>query len=313
MPRHASQTADVQPKGAQPIVLPFPLTNQQKVFYPATGFTKGDVVQYYSHIAPVMLPYLAGRAVTVKRLPEGIGGLSFFEKRAAPLRPEWVHTATVTSTSHGSMTFVVIDNLDTLVWLANRAAIEFHTYLFQHDHEEAPTTMVFDLDPGPPASLLECLPVALELRDVLNRLGLRSFAKSSGGKGLHLIVPLDGKAPFAEVKAFALSVARHLEKQHPDIVVTRMTKSLRNGKILIDWSQNDHGKTTVCAYSLRAQEQPMVSAPLAWDEVTLARKRGNVSALRFDAPTLLQRVSEMGDLLAPSLHVRQALPALGDA
>lgn len=285
------------------------LTNGDKIFYPATGFTKGDVVAYYERIAPVMLPYLSGRPVSLKRMPDGVQDFAFFEKRAPAKLPPWVRTTTVASATHGMLTYLVIDNLETLVWLANRAAIEFHTYLFKAGAEQAPTMMVFDLDPGAPAVLRECLPLALEIRNLLAELGLRSFVKSSGGKGLHVLVPLAGSAPFSVVKDFVRAVAGLLETRHPDTVTTSMAKVARPGKIFIDWSQNDHGKTTVCAYSLRGLARPTVSAPLSWAEVEMAQRCGKTSRLVFDADVVLQRVAASGDLLAESLDVRQRLPA----
>lgn len=303
MPKTASPPRE---KTTEPTVR---LTHGEKIFYPETGFTKGDMVAYYQHIAPTMLPYLIGRPVSLKRMPDGVDGFAFFEKRAPAALPPWVRTTVVASARHGTLTYLVIDNADTLVWLANRAALEFHTYLFKAGAERAPTTMVFDLDPGAPAALRECLPLALEIRDLLAELGLRSFVKSSGGKGLHLLVPLDGSAPFAAVKDFVRAVAGMLEKRHPDRVTTTMAKIARPGKIFIDWSQNDHGKTTICAYSLRGRARPTVSAPLSWAEVETADRRGTNDRLVIEAATVLRRVATVGDLLAESLEIRQGLPA----
>ena len=323
MPRPAAKPPATKPPATKPSAASRPagrsrgqataavsLTNGDKVFYPHTGFTKGGVFAYYEAIAPVMLPHLAGRPVSLKRMPNGVDGIAFFEKRAPADRPAWVHTATVASTTHGSLTYQVVDNRETLLWLANRAALEFHTYLFKAGAEERPTTLVFDLDPGAPAALRECLPLALEIRGLLAELGLRTFVKSSGGKGLHLLVPLAGTTPFATVKAFARATAGILETRHPDSVTTTMAKAGRTGRIFIDWSQNDHGKTTVCAYSLRARERPTVSAPLAWEEVEAAQRRGKAERLVFAPEAVLQRVAKEGDLLAECLTLGQRLPAV---
>lgn len=298
-------TGEKNDKGPRPVVR---LTNGEKIFYPETGFSKGDVVTYYQRIAPTMLPYLIGRPVSMKRMPDGVDGFAFFEKRAPTTLPQWGQTTTVTSARHGTLTYLMVNNIETLLWLANRAAIEFHTYLFKAGAEQAPTTMVFDLDPGAPSVLRQCLPLALEIRDLLAELGLRSFAKSSGGKGLHVLVPLDGSAPFAAVKDFARAVAGLLQTRHPDSVTTTMAKVARPGKIFIDWSQNDHGKTTVCAYSLRGRSRPTVSAPLSWSEIEAANRRGKTECLMIEADVALRRIAASGDLLAASLEVRQHLP-----
>ena len=281
-----------------------PLTNLDKVLYPEAGFTKGQVIAYYRAIAPV-------KPVSLKRLPDGVEGLAFFEKRAPARRPTWVHSAPVSSSRHGTLDYVVVDNLQTLVWLANRAALEIHAYLFRAATEDLPTAVIFDLDPGPPAALAECLPLALELRDLLADLGLRSFPKTSGGKGLHLLVPIDGRGGFAASKAFALAVARILEQRHPQLVTTTMAKAGRQGKIFIDWSQNDHGKTTVCAYSLRARPMPTASAPLQWTEVERAVRSGHPEKLVFEAEALVARTARIGDPAAELLSLRQRLPAFG--
>ena len=286
------------------------LTNPQKVLYPAVGFTKRQVVGYYESIAACMLPHLRGRPVSLKRLPDGVGGLAFFEKRAPAKRPAWVRTADVASTLHGRMTYVVVENTETLLWLANRAALEIHPFLFQAKREDRPETLVFDLDPGAPAGLAACIPLALEIRDLLADLGLRSFVKSSGGKGLHLIVPLGGTATFAQTKGFAHALAQALEQRHPRQVTATMAKAARGGKVFIDWSQNDHGKTTVAAYSLRARERPTVSAPLAWEEVESAGRRGKAERLVFEADDMRRRIAAEGDLLAEAVGLRQRLPAL---
>ena len=281
--------------------------NTDKMFYPACGFTKGDVLAYYQAISTVMLPHLAKRPVTVKRYPDGVEGLSFYEKRCPEKRPAFVHAATVASSEHGSLTFCVVDNAATLLWLANRAALEFHTYLYRQGHEDEPTMLVFDLDPGPPATMLDCLDIAMVMRGLLHDLGLTAFAKSSGGKGLHLGVPLRG-ATFAQVKTFAHGVAELLAREEPQRVTSRMAKAGRHGRVLIDWSQNDHGKTTACAYTLRAGPRPTVSAPLTWEEIAQACRKRHSEHLSFEAPRMVERVAELGDLFAPTLTLRQKLP-----
>jgi bifunctional non-homologous end joining protein LigD len=288
---------------------PVEVTNLAKVLYPGCGFTKGDLLHYYEAIAPVMLPHLAGRPVTVKRYPDGVDGLSFYEKRAPAKRPRWLQTMRVSSKRHGVIEFPVIGNAPSLVWMANRAAIEFHTYLFRAGDEDRPTMLVFDLDPGAPATLADCLDIGIVLRDLLAELGLRSFAKTSGGKGLHLGIPLRG-ARFAEVKAFAREVAALLAREHPQRVTSSMAKSARGGRVFIDWSQNDHGKTTACAYTLRARARPTVSAPVSWEEVERARRRKRPESLVFTADAVLRRVAQDGDLFAETLTLRQRLPRL---
>ncbi|HEX3134570.1 MAG TPA: non-homologous end-joining DNA ligase [Planctomycetota bacterium] len=285
------------------------VTNLDKVLFPASGFTKGEHLRYYEDISPVMLPHLARRPVTVIRYPNGIQGKFFFEKRCPAKRPDWVASTSVTSTRHGRIDYCTIDNPQTLVWMANRAAIEYHTALFRADHEDEPTMLVFDLDPGAPATLLQCLDIGVVLRDLLAQLGLKAFAKTSGGKGLHLGIPLRG-ARFAEVKAFAKSVADLLAREEPKRVTSVMTKAERTSRVFIDWSQNDHGKTTACAYTLRARERPLVSAPLSWDEIERARRRKKPDALLVDPEQMRRRVQEVGDLFAPVLSLRQRLPKL---
>ena len=285
------------------------LTNPDKVLYPAVGFTKRQMFAYYEFIAPFLLPHLRARPVSLKRLPDGVNGLAFFEKRAPEMRPAWVHTAQVASTKHGSLTYVVIDNLNTLLWLANRAAIEIHPFLFQDGHEEHPETLIFDLDPGAPAGLAACITVALAIRDLCADLGLRTFIKSSGSKGLHLLIPLGRTATFAQTKDFAHTLAQAFENRFPRTVTASMAKAARGGKVFIDWSQNDHGKTTVAAYSLRAREHPTVSAPLTWEEVAIAGRRGKPERLVFEAEDMRKRIVAEGDLLLESIGLRQRLPS----
>ena len=284
-----------------------PLTNLDKMFYPEARFTKGDLVDYYDRISPVMVPHLASHPVTVIRYPDGVDGLSFFEKRAPAKRPPWLKTMRASSERFGAIEFPVIDSRQALVWMANRAAIEFHTYLFRQRAEQRPLMLVFDLDPGAPATLRECLDIGIVIRDLLHDLGLQTFAKTSGGKGLHLVVPVQG-ASFDDTKHFARQVAELLARQEPRRVTSAMAKAQRSGRVFIDWSQNDHGKTTACAYTLRARTRPTVSTPLAWEEIERARRRFTLERLVFDAHHVLRRVDEMGDLFAPVLTTRQRLP-----
>jgi bifunctional non-homologous end joining protein LigD len=274
------------------------------VLYPQTGFTKGDVIAYYATIAPVLLGHLAERPLTVTRWPDGVEAKSFFQKQAPAHRPEWVRTATVAS-ERKPIDYTLADDLPTLVWLANLAAIELHVPLARAPAVDRPTAVVFDLDPGAPASIVECCRVALLLRDVFEGIGLRSYAKTSGSKGLQVYVPLNtADATYERTKPFAKAVAELLESAEPELIVSRMTKARRAGKVLIDAK-----KTTVCAYSLRANEHPTVSTPVDWDEVHAARDSGDATSLAFEATEVLERVAERGDPFAPVLSLVQQLPS----
>ncbi len=284
------------------------LSNLDKVLYPATGFTKGRLIDYYVEAATVLLPHLARRPLTVTRWPDGVEGKSFFQKQAPAHRPPWVATATVPA-GRKPIDYVLADDLATLVWLANLAAIELHTPLARAEAMDRPTFAVFDLDPGAPASIVECCRVALTLHGTFERLGLESFAKTSGSKGLQVYVPLNRPdVTYRETKAFARTVAELLEQSEPDLVVSRMTKSRRPGKVLIDWSQNDARKTTVCVYSLRATERPGVSTPVQWDEVSAALDSGDPAGLAFTPEQTLERIGRLGDLFAGVLSLVQTLP-----
>ncbi len=285
------------------------LSNLDKVLYPAAGFTKGDVVDYYRAIAPALLPHLAQRALTLKRYPNGVDDKFFYEKNAPQHRPTWTQTTPVWSeTNKREMSYLVGADLPTLVWVANLAALELHTSLARADAGERPTAVVFDLDPGPPAELLDCAEVALWLRDLLAPLGLTALAKTSGKKGMQIYVPLNSATTFAESKRFALAVAQLLARDHGERVLTVMTKALRAGKIFIDWGQNDPHKTTVSVYSLRAEPTPMVSTPVTWDEIETAVRNRNADTLRFTAAEVVKRYRAMGDLFAPLLTLSQTLP-----
>ena len=287
------------------------LTNLDKVLYPAAGFTKGQVIDYYARIAPVLVPHLAGRALTLKRYPEGVDKEYFFEKNAAKHRPDWVKTAPVWS-EHNSreINYLLANDLPTLIWIANLAGLELHPSLSLAKDIACPTMMVFDLDPGPPANIVQCCQVGLWLREIFEHFGLQSFPKTSGSKGLQIYVPLNTPIRYDQTKGFAHALARLLEDKHRNLVVSDMKKELRVGKVLVDWSQNDEHKTTIGVYSLRARERPAVSTPVKWEEVELGLKKKDADRLVFDAGQVLKRVEKMGDLFAPVLTLKQRLPKL---
>jgi bifunctional non-homologous end joining protein LigD len=287
------------------------VSNLDKVLYPAAGFTKGQVVDYYIRISPLLLPHLKNRPITLKRYPDGVEGFFFYEKQCPPHRPAWVKTTEVSSRRRaGKIDYCVINDLPALVWAANLADLELHTFLHRAPAIGRPTAIAFDLDPGPPVDILLCCQVAVWLKTILEELGLQSFAKTSGSKGLQLYVPLNTATTYEKTKSFAHALAERLEREHPDEVISRMQKALRKGKVLIDWSQNDEHKTTVCVYSLRAKEQPTVSTPVTWQEVEMALKSGDGSGLIFDSAAVLDRVDKQGDLFAPVLNLKQRLPSL---
>jgi bifunctional non-homologous end joining protein LigD len=284
------------------------LSNLDKVLYPAVGFTKAQALDYYARISPVLLPHLKGRPLTLKRYPEGVEGGHFYQKRCPAHRPSWVRTAPVWSARHrGTVDYCLIDDLATLIWAANLADLELHTSLSRVAAPERPTVMVFDLDPGAPAGLVECCELALVVRAVLRKNGLESFAKTSGAKGLQVYVPLSTQVGYDDTKSFARSLAEALERRQPDRVVSRMQKALRPGKVFVDWSQNDFHKTTVCVYSLRAGKRPTVSTPVTWGEVQKAVRRRDAKPLHFTADEVLVRVAKMGDLFAPVERLKQRL------
>jgi len=288
------------------------LSNLDKVLYPQTGFTKGQLIDWYARIGEGLLPHLRGRPLTLKRYPEGVEGKHFYEKRCPKHRPDWVQTASIYSDRHkGEIDYCVVEDTATLVWLANLADIEMHTSLSRCAEMERPTSIVFDLDPGAPADVLDCAQVAVWLRGMFEQLGLNCYSKTSGSKGMQLYVPLNSEVTYAETKPFAKAVAETLERKFPDRVVSQMSKAKRPGRILIDWSQNDRHKTTVCVYSLRAKERPTVSTPLEWDEVESALASSDREALVFDHAAVLERVAAKGDLFAPLLSEEQELPSLG--
>lgn len=287
------------------------LVNLDKVLYPQAGFTKADVINYYMAIAPYILPHLAGRPLTMKRYPNGVDKDFFYEKRCPPHHPDWVDTIEVRTTK--VVNYCSAEDRSSLIWVANLASLELHPMLCREDDLKRPTLIAFDLDPGPGADVLDCAQVALNLRDVLTRLGLRSFIKTSGGKGLHLYIPLNTDTDFDETKEFAHALSLLMKRFYPDKVVSNMRKVLREKKVLLDWSQNDSHKTTVCVYSLRAHDRPFVSTPITWKELESALQAGDASLLQFEAEQVLERVREMGDLFAAVETLEQELPALAKA
>jgi bifunctional non-homologous end joining protein LigD len=287
------------------------LTNLDKVLYPATGFAKGQVIDYYVRIAPVLVPHLAGRPLTMKRYPGGVDQEFFFEKNAPKHRPDWVKTTPVWSDrNHRTINYLLADDLATLVWIANLASLELHPSLSLAADLETPTMIVFDLDPGPPANIVQCSQVGLWVRDIFEHFGLQSFPKTSGSKGLQVYIPLNTPTSYEQTKSFAHAIARLLEQEHPELVVSDMKKAIRTNKILVDWSQNDQHKTTISIYSLRAREHPTVSTPVTWEEVEQTLKKKDADRLVFEASDVLKRVEKMGDLFAAVLKLKQKLPKL---
>jgi len=287
------------------------LSNLEKILYPAVGFTKGQVIDYFVRISPVLLPHLKNRPLTLKRYPNGVNGMFFYEKNCPEHRPEWVKVAPVWSAGNNKwMNYCLAQDLPTLVWAANLADLELHTSLSMGKDVLRPTFIVFDLDPGEPANIVQCCQVGLWVRGVFSKLGLESFAKTSGSKGLQLYVPLNTPVSYDDTKSFAHELARVLERQHPELVVSDMKKALRVGKILVDWSQNDDHKTTICVYSLRAKERPTVSTPVTWDEVENCLAKKDPSLLVFDSAQVLERIKERGDLFEPVLKLKQKLPPI---
>jgi bifunctional non-homologous end joining protein LigD len=289
------------------------LTNLKKVLYPNSDFTKADLIAYYAQLAPVLLAHLCDRPLTLKRYPDGVEGEYFYEKQSPAHRPEWVQTTAIWSEhSKREIHYTLCQDLPTLVWLANLADIELHPSLSLAGTLEHPTTLAFDLDPGPPASIVECCEVALELHEMFEQLGVTTFAKTSGSKGLQVYAPLnEDEITYEQTKPFAHAVADFLRRRRPKLVVSAMAKAERKGKVLIDWSQNDPHKTTISVYSLRAAEHPTVSTPVDWTEVAACRDAQDPTLLSFDAPQVLARVDERGDLFAQVGSLRQQLPALG--
>jgi len=287
------------------------LTNLGKVLYPKAGFTKGEVVDYYAKVAAAIVPHLKGRPLTLRRFPEGVDDTeaAFFEKRCPKHRPDWVKTARV-SAETGEIDFCVCEDRPTLVWMAQLAAIELHPSLSLAERLDRPTVLVFDLDPGPPADVIDCCRIAVRLRELFGHFGVECLPKTSGSKGLQVYVPLNTETSYDETKPLARAIAQLLEKQTPKEVVSKMKKVDRKGKVFVDWSQNHARKTTIAVYSLRARERPTVSTPVSWEEVEGALDREDRDCLVFEAGDVLERIEEHGDLFAPVLELKQELPEL---
>jgi bifunctional non-homologous end joining protein LigD len=286
------------------------LSNLDKVLYPETGTTKAEVIEYYARVAPTMLAHTSGRCVTLKRFPDGVEKQGFFEKRCPAHRPEWITTLIGPGDRNGDVGYCRFEEPAALVWAANMAALELHLPMARGADLETPLMMVFDFDPGAPATIVECCSVALDVREVLGAVGLDGWPKTSGSKGLQLYVPLNSPCTHEAAADFALAVGQVLEKQRPADVTTVMAKAVRPGKIFIDWSQNSRHKTTIGVYSLRARPLPTVSTPISWDEVQ-ACADGEIDgdALRFQWRDVLARLDDIGDLFAPTLTTVQKLPA----
>lgn len=281
------------------------LSNLDKMMYPEVGFTKSQVIDYYARIAPVMLPHVSGRCMTLRRWPDGVEGSSFFNKRCPSHRPGWLGTAVGPGDREGDIHYCRLDEPASLVWTANMAALELHAPLALSDDLESPVIMVFDLDPGPPAAIAECCKVALALRQILQSVELEAFPKTSGSKGMQVYVPLNSPHTHDHASGFALAAGQLLVRDQPDRVLVEMNKAQRKGKVFVDWSQNSRHKTTIAVYSLRARERPTASTPLAWDEVADGAEGRSLS---FEAADVLQRVADHGDLFAPVATLVQALP-----
>src|SRR4051794_14076380 len=288
------------------------IRNLDRVVFPRSGTTKGELLDYYVRVGDVILPHLRDRLLHMHRYPEGVEGPRFWQKACPEHRPDWVPTAAVWSRDkQADIDYCVVNELAALLWAVNLGSIELHTSLHRTADLDRPTTLAFDLDPGDGVGILECGEVGLRLRELFGGVGLRSFAKTSGSKGLQVYVPLNTDVTYAQTKPLSRSVAELLEAAAPEAVVSRMARSLRAGKVLVDWSQNTEHKSMVCAYSVRAKQRPTVSTPLAWDEVEAALDSGAADALVFEMGDVLERVRERGDLFEPVLTLRQELRAPG--
>ena len=285
------------------------VSNLDKVLYPKAGFTKAQVIDYYIRIAPLLLPHLKDRPLTMKRYPDGVEGQFFYEKNCPVHRPKWVQTAKVWSEGNQRiMHYCLANDLPTLVWAANLADLELHTSLSRKNNVERPTMMVFDLDPGTPADIVRCCQVGIWLGELLDGMKLKAFAKTSGSKGLQIYVPLNTPVTYDQTKDLSRSLAQGLEHEHADLVTSNMSKAVRKGKVFVDWSQNDEHKTTICVYSLRAKEEPTVSTPVTWSEVENCLKKKRAELLRFRSDQTLARVEKQGDLFKPVETLKQKLP-----
>ncbi|MBV8991848.1 MAG: non-homologous end-joining DNA ligase, partial [Solirubrobacterales bacterium] len=308
-PQALFDEVEVLPEGAIAVLTDgrrLRVSNWDKVLFPQTGFTKGDLIAYYGRVAPAVLPHLHDRALTLKRYPNGVDSQYFYEKQSPSHRPEWIVTKQL-----GEVNYTLAQDRPTLIWLANLADVELHTSLSLAQAPQQPTMLVFDLDPGAPADIVQCSEVALVLKGLFEQLGLETYAKTSGSKGLQVYLPLNTPVDYGQTKPFARRIAELLEQRMPELVVSRMTKRLRPGRVLVDWSQNDAHKTTVTVYSVRARERPTVSTPVSWDEVARCRDARDGDLLAFDTEQVLARIEEQGDLFAPLVTLNQRLPALG--
>ncbi|HEX2862639.1 MAG TPA: non-homologous end-joining DNA ligase [Lacunisphaera sp.] len=285
-------------------------SNLDKIFFPKAGFTKGEMIKYYVDVAPYLLPHLHNRPVTLIRFPDGITGERFYEKNAPRFAPDWIKTARVPRRREsGDINYILINDAATLAWCANLAALELHPFLHRAGRLDEPTHLAFDFDPGEGADLVDCARVALHVKAILDGLKLEAFPKVSGSKGLQLYVPLNRKATYAATGSFAKAMAELLEREHPDLVVSRMDKKLRRGKVMIDWSQNSPSKTTVAVYSMRGKrEEPFISMPVTWEELRKLVRTRKTSALFFSPAAALKRLKQKGDLFAPVLTLKQSLP-----
>jgi bifunctional non-homologous end joining protein LigD len=287
------------------------LSNLNKDLYPAYGFTKAQILEYYRRMARFILPHLQDRALTLKRYPEGVAQDFFFEKRCPSHRPAWVKTAPVRLENGEQMTVCLANDLSTLIWVANLASLELHVPLARAASPDTPDSMVFDLDPGEPADILDCARVALILRDLLIPLGLAGYVKTSGQKGLHVYVPLNrSDTTFQDTKKFSKTVAEIMQKNYPDLVTAKMAKEYRKGRVFINWEQNDSKKTMICVYSLRAREKPMVSFPLAWEELEHLAGQDDPEKLQVIHSEAVSRAEKQGDLFQELLVKKQQLPHL---
>ncbi|NTW58665.1 MAG: ATP-dependent DNA ligase [Nitrospirae bacterium] len=288
-----------------------PLSNLEKELYPSYGFTKAQVLEYYHAIAPFMLPHLSDRAVTLKRYPDGVEKEFFFEKRCPLHHPEWVRTAEVDQHNGEPIAFCLINDLATLIWAENLASLELHVPLARAGSPQTPDSMIFDLDPGEEANIIHCSRVALILRDLLSRMGLETYIKTSGNKGLHVLVPLNRKeTTFEDTKMFSKVVSGMMQKHYPDLVTAKMAKQERKAKVFINWSQNDASKTMICVYSLRAREKPFVSFPIEWRELEELARLGNPDRLQVMHAEARSMTGEKGDLFREVLIKEQRLPHL---
>jgi bifunctional non-homologous end joining protein LigD len=289
----------------------FLLSNLEKDLYPSYGFTKARILEYYRSVALFILPYLRDRPVTLKRYPDGVEKDFFFEKRCPEHHPDWVKTAQISRDDENPIKYCLINDLETLIWVENLASLELHVSLARAEYPQTPDSMVFDLDPGDSASILDCSRIALILHDLLFQIGLMSYVKTSGRKGLHVYVPLNNKeTTFEETKKFSKTVAGIMQKHYPDLVTSKMAKPERKGKVFINWSQNDASKTMICVYSLRAQEKPFVSFPLGWRELENLYDQHEVQKFQIVHSEALSRIARLGDLFEEVLVKEQKLPHL---